>query len=420
MANNIDLISSMSRVETPFIIAKIGGYSFGLYNKITNKLLDASGSYTGILTDYPNYMQSINVTKINGQVNTYTLVMVYAIRANDDPNLLERIFSKAKQDRKITLSYGDYSNPSFIYKEEECIITNITSNFNINNSSITYTISAVSQCLGLSSGTYNFPAVTAKPSDIIKEKLYNITYGILDVFPGMVDKEKVLSKGLIAGDDRIVRIEAKTNITIFNYLKYLVSCMSYVQDVDSSVSRSNKYSFIIYDDIKSEWGGAYFKVVRTPKIFSDYNSQDIYEIDVGYQGQNIVTAFSINDSQTYSILYDYAGKIQQSEYIYRINDNGDIETAYSPNVTNQATLNKTTEADKTWWANMTEYPINVTLTLKGLLRPAILMTYIKLNVLFYGRKHISSGMYVVTKQVDQVDASGFRTTLNLLRVGGDT
>ena len=39
---------------------------------------------------------------------------------------------------------------------------------------------------------------------------------------------------------------------------------------------------------------------------------------------------------------------------------------------------------------MTEFPITATLTLKGLTRPSILMTYVKLNVWFAGgQKHIS-------------------------------
>ena len=42
-----------------------------------------------------------------------------------------------------------------------------------------------------------------------------------------------------------------------------------------------------------------------------------------------------------------------------------------------------------------------------------------MNVYFYGSKHISSGLYVVTKQVDNVDSSGYKTTLTLMRVGGD-
>lgn len=57
--------------------------------------------------------------------------------------------------------------------------------------------------------------------------------------------------------------------------------------------------------------------------------------------------------------------------------------------------------------------------MKGLLKPAILMTYVKLNVLFYGKKHISSGYYVVTEQTDSIDSNGFRTTLKLLRIKGD-
>ena len=70
---------------------------------------------------------------------------------------------------------------------------------------------------------------------------------------------------------------------------------------------------------------------------------------------------------------------------------------------------------------MTEFPITATLIIKGLTRPSILMTYVKLNVWFAGgQKHISSGMYIITKQVDKISSAGYSTTLSLLRVGGDT
>lgn len=68
---------------------------------------------------------------------------------------------------------------------------------------------------------------------------------------------------------------------------------------------------------------------------------------------------------------------------------------------------------------MTQFPITATLTLKGLVRPTLLMDYIKVNVLFYGRKHIATGIYVITKQEDTINESGYRTTLTLLRVGGE-
>jgi hypothetical protein len=48
------------------------------------------------------------------------------------------------------------------------------------------------------------------------------------------------------------------------------------------------------------------------------------------------------------------------------------------------------------------------------------MSYIRLNVIYPGgRKHISSGLYLVTQQRDVIDGSGYRTTLNLTKISGD-
>ena len=68
---------------------------------------------------------------------------------------------------------------------------------------------------------------------------------------------------------------------------------------------------------------------------------------------------------------------------------------------------------------MTRFPITATLTIKGLLRSAMLMNYVRVNTYFYGQKHISSGLYVITKQEDKIDSSGYRTTLSLTRIAGD-
>ena len=72
------------------------------------------------------------------------------------------------------------------------------------------------------------------------------------------------------------------------------------------------------------------------------------------------------------------------------------------------------------WTKVTQFPIKARIVVAGLLRPAILMTKVRLNVLFYGRKHISSGLYVITSQKDTISTSGYRTQLELLRVGEDT
>jgi hypothetical protein len=69
---------------------------------------------------------------------------------------------------------------------------------------------------------------------------------------------------------------------------------------------------------------------------------------------------------------------------------------------------------------MTKYPIKASITIQGLLKPALLMSYVKLNVIFPGgRKHNASGTYLITQQVDAINEQGYRTTLSLVRIIGD-
>ena len=413
---SLSLLSSTSRVETPFIIVSIAGYTFGNYSAESRRKMQAGG-YQMLASKFPNYMDSLTIEKVNGTVNTYTLTMIYAIREGDDPNLLEKVFSKAKNDRTIKISYGDLSMPSFIYKEEEAIISNITSDIDINSSVIRYTVSCVSKCLALAAGTYNFRKRVAKPSDVIKEILYNSSYGLLDVFYGMRDKEQVLAKGLILGDDKVVILDDKLNVTVLNYLSYLVASMVNISESPTSISKKFTYGLVVRDDITSGWNGPYFQIVKvTASATAD--SIDTYEIDIGYPNENMVMSFSLDDNQSWSILYDYSGQIQQPDYRYIIDNQGNIQSEYSPTLAKSNTLLKMTQADRTYWSNVTQYPISATLTIKGLLRPAILMTYVKVNVLFYGQRHIASGYYVVTKQTDTINASGYRTTLKLIRIRG--
>jgi hypothetical protein len=77
-------------------------------------------------------------------------------------------------------------------------------------------------------------------------------------------------------------------------------------------------------------------------------------------------------------------------------------------------------ADQVWWTKATQFPINATTQIQGLLRPATLMQYVKLNVIFPGgKKHLSSGVYIVTRQVDNINAAGYATTLGLTRIKGE-
>ena len=412
---NLNLLSSTSRVETPFIKVQIGKYVFGVYDKKLNSQgHDAYGNYKLNGITYPNYVKSLTIQKINGTVNTYTLEMFYQIGHNDDPNFFEKVFSSVSDTRRIKFSYGDLSMPyDFSYRDEEAIIMDIKTQFNVMSASLTYRITAVSSAKLTSIGNHTFPATYDKPSNVLKKMIRNNTYGITDLFYGMRNYQKVLEKHCILDDDQKKRLELKTNISLLDYISYLVNNMVSLGVPNNNINKGPIYVMTIVDDTSGEFGGPYIKI---NKVSAEQKLSDAYEIDIGYPSNNVVTDFSVDDDQTYSIFYKYNAELNQNQYVQRVNDKGELEEVFAPVISSSNSSHITKTVDKNWWTKVTQYPIKATLTLKGLLRPAILMTAVKLNVYYFGRKHVSSGLYIVTKEEDSISEQGFRTKLSLLRV----
>lgn len=415
MSREISLLQNPIRVSTPFIKVIIGDYTFGVFKHSEDVKKDNSGVYKIHSFQYPNYVQSLKVVKINGKVNTYELTIKYPITESNDPNFFEKVFSSVSKSRKIVFTYGDLSAPKFMYKKEEALITNVNNSFDLSGSTITYIVSAVSSCALATAGGFNF--VTSEyvglhqPSSIIKRLLKNNSqFGLLDIFSGMKNMNLVESLGLIQSDDKIVELNAKTNINILDYLQYLVESMR------KSSNESGIYKLVVMDDTSDVLSGPYFKVVSAS---ASGDSLDTYSLDIGFPSDNVVTSFSINNNESFSILYNYSKSLNTNEYVTRIQDDGTEVKIYSPNISSTNDEQLTYSNDATWWENVTQYPITASVTLKGLLRPAILMSKVRLNVLFYGKAHISSGQYIINKQVDTINSEGCWTTLSLVRIGGD-
>ena len=408
------LLDTPTLVESPFIILKIGNYTFGSYS--------ANGSFeavnSSIRVTYPNYMTNIRITKVNGQVNQYVITMVYQIENGNDPNLLDKIFSSVGYGT-VLISYGDWNAPKFAYRDEEAIITRLDSNVDFSNSRITYTLYCTSNALMLMGGYYNFPYGNVKPSDEIYKMMYaeENTYHLQDIFTAFKGNEDFFWK-CVASDDVVVEVVPKIGMDALSYVNYLVTCMSPTTTPKGSPIRDANYYLTICEDRDS---GTYFtvkKVSSTADIIS-LNNSDVYEVDVGYPGDTLVTQFRINSDNSWDLLYHYSDNIRTQDYIYNIDAQGKIYENYSPNITTSAKYLRTTETQRNWWTQMTQFPITAILTIKGLLRPAMLMSYVRVNAMFYGLRHVSSGLYIIIKQEDTVDINGYRTTLTLQRIAGD-
>ena len=412
------LLSSSARIQAPWVKVKIGDYEFGVFSRKERNRQDGAGLYEAYGVRYPNYIKSLTITKINGQVNQYTLSIAYPVRPGDDPNFFEKVFSSAAGTRKITFSYGDAMTPAFSYKDEEAVITNVTTSFSFGSggqmgSVIGYQVQAVSGAALGTAGCVNFidDGEKKKPSDLIKAAFKNKAYGLQDTFTGMRVKDL---DSLIDGGDAYVRLTSKTNISALDWITYLAGCMV-PQGTPEGSTNKDIYVLSIKDEV-GERGGPYFEVRRTSP---DSERTDAYEVDIGFGTRDIVTNFQINDSENWAIYYERQGELEQDEYIERLNSDGEWEKVYAPAATSKNKLRRTDAQDSVWWTKATKYPISATLQIQGLLRPAELMTYLRLNVIFPGgAKHLSSGLYIVTKQTDQIDETGSRTQLSLTRVDG--
>lgn len=405
------LLSYPSLVEVPFVILKVGDYTFGSYTK--------GGDLNTIArVTYPNFIDGMTVVKVNGTVNQYTINLTYQIEAGNDPNLVDKILSKVGYGL-VYISYGDWACPTFIYSEEEALITNVRSKVDFSRSIISYTITCTSNSITLAANMFNFPARNAKPSDIIFEMLQNKQYGLTNMFTGMRNISKIRAKGLIASNDIKVEIPSKEGMDPLSYLNYLVSCMTPIGNDFHSILKDSTYYMTIKDDTRGDLGGPYFAVTEVKSQTKTLSTVDTYEVDVGFPNDDFVTQFSVDTDNSWSLLYAYADRVNNQNYVYSLDDNGNILTKYSPNITTSTTGFITTAAQKNWWTQMTQFPIKATLEIKGLLRPSMLMSYIRVNAFFYGQKHISSGLYIITKQVDNINRNGYKTTLSLTRIGGD-
>lgn len=418
--NRRSLLSSQARIQVPWIKVKLGDYTFGIFSEKPAGQKDAQGFYSQFSVQFPSYVKSLNIIKINGQVNQYTLQLDYPIRTCDDPNLIEKILSSVTKTRKITFSYGDATNPAYVYKDEEALITGVTQQFNLQASSISYTIKAISGAALAASGSFDFPnSGLKKPSQEIKKVFKNSTYGLSEIFRGMTAANL---DDLIDGSDQAVELETKVNISPLEYIQYLVSCMiPEGSTIDALVK--DIYILTLHDEtVFDQWysdtvsmGGPYFKVTRTSP--NTLHRTDAYQIDIGINTSTIVLDFSIDNQENYAMLYEYNEKLTPETYSLRINDQGKWEQTFAPSFTSRNNQFLTRPEDRTWYTKLTKYPISATIKIQGLLRPAHLMQYVRLNVVFPGgNPHVSSGLYIVTKQIDDINASGYTTQLSLTRL----
>lgn len=382
-ASTSKLPTSLALIEAPYIKVKIGGEEIGTW----------SGR------DKPsNYIDGLYIRKTNTSLNEYTIRLVHQISPGDNPNYIDELLS-INSYKEIEIMYGD-AEGGLDFKDVKALLIGAQTSFDFENCKISYTISATSSAMVISTYKTNYEKVEDKPSNVIRHLIANESV-LTQAFPAMSNPTFVDSKNLIPNSDKVVKIPAYTDITPLNYIRKLTNLMTNnLEKTDTGLS-SSVYVFTLDDNAS----GQYFRITEVNANENIDYMNIAYEVDVGYPDSAQVYSFNVDTDYAWAMSYNYAEGVNR--YKYKIDDMGNITSNLSKSV-----------FSSNWWTKMTEYPITAKLTTRGLVSPMLLMSYIKINSTYFGSPRITSGVYVVVGQTDELSGQGFRTTLDLIRVAG--
>ncbi|MCL2556370.1 MAG: hypothetical protein FWE03_05090 [Firmicutes bacterium] len=134
-------------------------------------------------------------------------------------------------------------------------------------------------------------------------------------------------------------------------------------------------------DELNQMGGAFIRLTRT-SVATDVTE---FEVDIGYPSITDVFGFQISENNMYPILYDYAGSVEQNQTTREINNEGQVVNVFRNPLAIDPQLQRTTTSSSVWWTQMVRFPVRGTLSIRSLIRPAILTSSVRINQLFYGK-----------------------------------
>lgn len=388
------LSSYPNLVEAPYIEIDLNGITIGGYNHQEDK--------------FPNHVNSLEIDKINGRINQYTISLSHQVRAGEDPNFIDSLLSRTGVRNKIKIKYGDSAYGAF-FREDEAYIIDATYNEDVVSAKINYTLKAVSSVGAIQQAYFNFPGIESKPSTEIIKMLYTnktTSKPLLDLLGGMQNKLTVLNKGYIPTDDATMYIPGGSNMSLTERLQQLVSYMHDPNDPTSS------YFLTFQDDAQNN---GLFKITKVKKTGKGLTMpKNCYYLDVGYPGDSYVTNFSLDNDVYWPMYFEYAGSFER--YNYDIDYSGNlIKTKINP-LTIDSKYQSIDTKRMNWWNFVNSYPVSASVTIKGLMKPIVLMENVYVYAQFYGKEDLASGLYSITGQHDSISGGGCTTTLQLLRV----
>lgn len=410
--NKLDSWIKTNHVYTMWIRFRVGG-------------LDIDTSSTSLYGKRSNYFMSLeNVKNGSGQANSFTLNIAYVPEPGEDADFIDKAI--AYSNRECILQYGYGMGVEGLYTPEYKGLV-LDYEVGIRDGMLFYTITGYSSLVAITEETFDFPAINSSSEDGGDSENRRPTKVVKAAFTDKLEKYGYIVDTSNESDLTDLpedTIPEALGVTVFQYAS---SVLSYARDESQAelssddISKKIIYNYYI-DDTKDSNGKTKITIFKTDP--SDTNKNDskvvfnwmdksnsiVIDFKTEFKGAVVIgRAYKDinNDSSNKKYSLDiYGNKVESN------NGNNDASTSGAVSEQDDAT-------DLTTWAEATQYSYKATLVLLGVPCEIPIGMMIEILPLIYGKPHHTQGKYMVTKATDNLDSSGFITTLELVKLNAD-
>lgn len=405
-------------------LARRSTYSMWIRFKVGKLNIDTSSQ--NLYGSSANYMLSLeNVKNGSGSANSFTISIVYVPKPGEDADIIDKELSFT--DRKCILQYGYDNGVDKLYTDEYTGQI-LDYSVEVRNGMLYYTITGYSGITPVIDNKLSFDAIVpdilegnnsayvdsgkTRPSQAAQKAIKDTfeKYGIKDYKVYIAEDVKDLPED---------RIEGASDVTLFQYVdSVLAQARDETQPDLSTVDLADRitYTYVI-SDVEGSQNITIIK--QDPK--AEQSTKIIFNwMD---RNDNLVIDFKTEFKGAILLNRKYSDKNNEEIEKYTLDDMGDPVVVES-NVKNESfivgnTANKDASKESTTWAKAVQHSYKATLVLQGMPCEIPIGTMIEVIPLIYGRPHHTQGKYMITKVTDTLDNSGFRTTLELVKMNAE-
>lgn len=353
-----------------------------------------------------------------GAANEFTVVIYYAPEYNDPINIIDdAIAGTLGRSEECTLTYGyDYGTNNLISDTFHGLVMDY--NVEMQNNMLVYTFTGYSMASASSS---------AKIESIVSYENTNPFSIIREVFDDNKDNIKALKSYTLVFEDNCTQkcknidFEGMQDVEFFNFLDAILSNtrddytdihIDNLNNISDSQIKLGHYYYVI-DDVNHK-----IRFKRDELMPESIGvSYTFYWGSSGNNGCNLVDSFRTEFKGSIQLAVD-SSTDSTVKYLDSNNSLVSINSSLGQDITGGDTGSRDVDNQTNEFAVGLQYSYTATLTTIGIPYDVKIGTYIEVVSMIYNSKHHTSGTYMVISTEDQLDANGYRTTWNLLKICG--